>query len=163
MSQRPGKANRPKKSLRDSALLTCPIGRLVTAGQQLFYFGALADEVVFDKSLSRVIFHFYAVLGQPWSSQCQQETSLCRRSRWPQCLVDETEWSHPISDLWSVMIKTLFRRKSTWDLSQIWIKRGPLRYNMIIIITDLKTVQFELWKGDSEKIYNTFEMYQGDA
>ena len=65
MSQRPGKANRPKNSLRDSALLTCPIGRLVTAGQQLFYFGALANEVVFDKSLSRVIVHFDAVLGQP--------------------------------------------------------------------------------------------------
>ena len=151
MSHRPCKANRQKKVWE--ILFCCLVDRLATS--RLWCPWYFDDILLINRS---VIVHLDAVLGQPWSSRCQQETSLCRRSRWPlpRCWV----WSLISDDE-----KLFFRRKSTWDLSQIWIKMGLLRYNTMIIINDLKEVQFELWKGDSEKIYNTnsFEMWQGDA
>ena len=159
MSHRPSKANRQKKVWE---FLFCRlVDRMATS--RLWCPWYFDDILLISRS---VIIHLDDVLGQPWSSRCQQETSLCRRSRWPhQYLVDETEWSHPISDLWSVMMKTLFRRKSTWDLSQIWIKMGPLRYNIMIIITDLKKSTIWIVKSDYPKIDKTsiFEMWQGDA
>ena len=157
MSHRPCKANRPKKIMRDFVLLTNLLGL-----NNSFYFDALPDEVAFDKSLSQVIVHLDAVSGQPWSSRCQQETSLCRRLRlplpkcWVWALINEDE-------------KLFFRRKSIWDLSQIWIKMGLLRYNTMIMYHNWSKKKYNLncEKVIYEKIYNTyyysFEMWQGDA
>ena len=157
MSHRPSKANRQKKVWE---FLFCRlVDRMATS--RLWCPWYFDDILLISRS---VIIHLDDVLGQPWSSRCQQETSLCRRSRWPlpRCWV----WSLISDDE-----KLFFRRKSTWDLSQIWIKMGPLRYNIMIIITDLihnwskkkYNLNCEKWLYPKIDKTSIFEIWQGDA